>query len=77
MDNLSGLLTGELACQAWLGVAALIFILGFLGAPFIFWSILLLAILFGLNAPIIVIGLAAAVCLIFLIKPIQIGRAHV
>lgn len=71
MDNLSGLLTGELACQAWLGVAALIFILGFLGAPFIFWSILLLAILFGLNAPIIVIGLAAAVCLIFLIKPIR------
>lgn len=46
-------------------------IIGYTGSPLIVWSIWLLAVLWGFGAPVVLIGVVAAVLLVFLIKPIR------
>ncbi len=71
MENFSGFLMGE---NMWMGVLGCIFVtfvIGFTGAPFIFWAIAIAAVLMGYGAPIWLIAVFAVVALVFLVKPVR------
>ncbi len=75
MDSLHGILTagaGGLPTGAWIAIVALLaLIFGYNGAPFILWSIFILAAMFGFGAPIVAIAVVAVVLAIFIIPPIR------
>ena len=56
---------------AILGTAALVVVLGYTGAPFVLWSILILGAMVGFGAPLVALIIVFAICLIFIIPPIR------
>ena len=56
---------------AILGSLLAVFVLGFMGAPFLLWTIVLAAVLVGFGAPVWLLGIFAAVMLVFNIRPLR------
>lgn len=71
MENFSGFLLGANFYTGVLGSILVTFVLGFLGAPFIFWVAAIEVALLGFGAPLLAAIIFAAISLIFLIKPIR------
>lgn len=75
MEALHGILTegaAGLPTGAWVGITLLLAVVfGYNGAPFILWTVFILAAMFGFGAPITAIIVVAAICAIFIIPPIR------
>lgn len=71
MENYFGFLTGDNMWMGVLGCVLVTLIIGFTGAPFIFWAVAVTAALMGFGAPLWLVAAFVVVSLIFLIKPIR------
>src|SRR5690606_1785536 len=70
LAQLHGILAGQ-CLWSCVGVIVIALALGYLGAPFFFWAVLINGALLLLGAPITIFWAVLAVSLVFLIKPVR------
>lgn len=74
MENFWGILNDSSFClYSWLGLIAVVFALGYLGAPFFLWTVVGAVALYGFGAPLVAIYIFLGVCAIYLVKPIRVA----
>ncbi|MDZ4676775.1 MAG: acyl-CoA dehydrogenase [Oligoflexia bacterium] len=71
ISQYSGILLGDNFRVAFITMLVIVLALGFLGAPFIVWTIVVGALLIGFNAPVWVLAVFAVIAVVFNIKPIR------
>ena len=71
MDSFYGLFSQDNSGLWTAGTVLMLFVLGFVGAPFLIWTAAILVVLFGFGASIPVIAAAAVILAIFNLPPIR------